>query len=218
LVEDARREDSEVLIRVGARQVLRLVAAVALTAVTLCLASSAADADDGYDLPFAQAVRTATGGDRLLVWARNDGYVQSTDYVPRLGFMYTNHDRFDPPDLAHPTVLIFDQAGRLVACEYQFRDGAVVPAAFKSVPAGAWYEIPRHLHYNVQTGARTYYEQAEWPTEDEPTVENLRKRNMLPADGTLLFAFVHPKTRSVIVWAWLPNGDGLFAGENSLLP
>ena len=70
----------------------------------------------------------------------------------------------------------------------------------------------------MQVGGRTYYEQAEWPTDDPPAVDNLRKRSLLPADGTLLFAFVHPKTRAIIVWAWLPNEDGLFAGENALLP
>jgi len=40
----------------------------------------------------------------------------------------------------------------------------------------------------------------------------------MPANATLLFAFVHPATRAVIVWAWLPNADGLFAGDNALLP
>src|SRR5215469_14856779 len=83
-----------------------------------------ARADDGYDLPFAKAVRAATADQRLQLWAADDGYVQSTDYVPSLGVMYTNHAHFDPQDLAHPTVLIFDQAGRLVACEYQFTKGA----------------------------------------------------------------------------------------------
>jgi hypothetical protein len=177
-----------------------------------------ARADDGYDLPFAAAVRTATEGDRLLLWAQSDGYIRSTDYVSGLGVMYTNHDRFDPPDLAHPTVLIFDEAGRLVACEYQFRSGSIVPGAFSGVPASAWYDIPRHLHYNIEVGGRNYYAQAEWPTDAQPTADALRKLNLMPADGTLLFAFIHPKTRAIIVWAWLPNEDGLFAGDNALLP
>ena len=177
-----------------------------------------AKADDGYDSSFARAVRTATEGYRLQLWASDDGYVQSTDYIANVGVMFTNHDRFSPPDLAHPTVLIFDQAGRLVACEYQFLEGAAVPAAFAEVPKSAWFDIPRHVHYNVRYGGHTYYAQAEWFGQDAPTADNLRKRALMPADATLLFAFVHPQTRAVLVWAWLPNADGLFAGENALLP
>jgi hypothetical protein len=187
--------------------------------IAACVAGwQPAMADDGYNLPFAQAVRSSTGGLRLLLWALSDGYIRSTDYVTGVGIMYTNHDRFDPQDLANPTVLDFDEAGRLVACEYQFTPHARVPDAFKSVPSSAWYDIPRHLHYNVKVGGQTYYGQAEWPTNDLPTVDNLRKRNIIPENGSLLFAFVHPKTRALIVWAWLPNGDGLFAGENALMP
>jgi hypothetical protein len=181
-------------------------------------APTRASADDGYDLPFAKAVRAATNDYRLALWAQHDGYVQSTDYVANLGVMYTNHDRFSPPDLAHPTVLIFDQAGRLVACEYQFLDGAVVPAAFKGVPADAWFDIPRHVHFNVRVNAQTYFAQGEWATDDAPTLENLHKHGLTPDGATLLYAFVHPKTRAFVAWAWLPNSDGLFSGENALLP
>ncbi len=197
----------------------RAFAAVLSTFVAIALAaSSPARADDGYDSAFAQAVRSATDVYRLEVWARDDGYVQSTDYMGNVGIMLTNHERFNPPDLAHPTVLIYDEAGRLVAVEYQFVDGAAVPAAFSAIPRDAWFDIPRHLHYNITVGGQTYYAQAEWPTMDQPTADLLRKRGLMPADGSLLFAFVHPKTRSVIVWAWLPNSDGLFAGANALLP
>ena len=175
-------------------------------------------ADDGYDSSFARAVRAATEVYRLELWARDDAYVQSTDYVPSVGVMFTNHDRFNPPDLAHPTVLIYDQAGRLVAVEYQFIEGTAAPPAFGPVPAAAWFDIPRHVHYNIEVGGTTYYAQAEWHGADAPTAGLLRQRGLMPPNGTLLFAFVHPKTRSVIVWAWLPNGDGLFAGDNALLP
>src|SRR5579864_4079228 len=98
----------------------RAAVALALTAALLLGPFASARADDGYDLPFAQSVRAATNGYRLLLWARDDGYVKSTEYVSGIGIMYTNHERFSPVDLAHPTVLIYDQAGRLVACEYQF--------------------------------------------------------------------------------------------------
>jgi len=188
-----------------------------IAAVVLCPALPARG-DDGYDLPFAQAVRTATEDDRLLLWATQDGYVQSTDYVASLGTMFTNHDRFDPADLSHPTVLIFDQAGRLVACEYQFTQGTAIPKAFSDVPASAWFDIPRHLHYNIQIGDEQYYAQAEWPTADVPTRDLLIQKQLMPSDATLLFAFVHPATRTFIVWAWLPNSDGLFAGENAMMP
>jgi hypothetical protein len=193
-----------------------------LFSLILCLllagVSAPARADDGYDLPFAVAVRAATADERLLLWASDDGYIRSTDYVQSLGVMYTNHDRFDPPDLAHPTVLIFDQAGRLVACEYQFLVGSTVPSAFADVPADAWFDIPRHLHYNIRIGDQNYYAQAEWPTDDQPTADALRQRKLMPDDATLVFAFVHPATRAIIVWAWLPNSDGLFAGDNALMP
>jgi hypothetical protein len=193
-------------------------AAAALAVAALAVGVRPASADDGYDSPFARAVRAATGIYRLELWARDDGYVQSTDFVPGIGVMLTNHDRFDPPDLAHPTVVVYDEAGRMVACEYQFPDGAKPSAAFAGVPASAWFDIPRHLHYNIVVKGKTYYAQAEWPTSDPPTADNIRSRGLMPSDATLLFAFVHPKTRSVIVWAWLPNEDGLFSGDNSLLP
>src|ERR1022692_3009625 len=89
-----------------------VIAALAAVLGTLLTAR----ADDGYDTPFARAVRAATEPYRLVVWARADGYVQSTEAVAGVGAMYTNHDDFNPPDLAHPTVLVFDEAGRLVAC------------------------------------------------------------------------------------------------------
>lgn len=176
-----------------------------------------ASADDGYDTKFAQAVRAATEQYRLQLWAGDDGYVQSTTYVANLGVMYTDHERFDPIDLAHPTVLIYDQAGRLVAVEYQFT--TTKPGAdFSPIPASAWFDIPRHLHYNIVVKGASYYAQAEWPGTDEPTADTIIKRGLMPADAKLLFAFVHPATRAVIVWAWLPNADGLFAGDNALLP
>jgi hypothetical protein len=152
------------------------------------------------------------------LWVKGDGYVQSTDYVANLGVMYTNHDRFSPPDLAHPTVLIYDQAGRLVACEYQFLAGAVIPAAFSAVPKDAWYDIPRHVHFNVRVNGQTYFAQGEWATDDAPTLENLHKHGLTPDGATLLYAFIHPKTRAFLIWAWLPNSDGLYSGENALLP
>jgi len=190
-----------------------LIAALACTAI-----ASAARADDGYDSPLARAVRSATEPYRLQLWAADDDYVQSTTYVANFGVMFTNHDRFDPIDLAHPTVLIYDQAGRLVAVEYQFTPSAKPTVDFAKVPKDAWFDIPRHLHYNIVVDGKAYYAQAEWPTSDEPTAGNIAKRGLMPADAKLVFAFVHPATRAFVVWAWLPNSDGLFAGDNSLLP
>jgi len=190
-----------------------LIAALACTAI-----ASAARADDGYDSPLARAVRSATEPYRLQLWAADDDYVQSTTYVANFGVMFTNHDRFDPIDLGHPTVLIYDQAGRLVAVEYQFTPSAKPTVDFAKVPKDAWFDIPRHLHYNIVVDGKAYYAQAEWPTSDEPTAGNIAKRGLMPADAKLVFAFVHPATRAFVVWAWLPNSDGLFAGDNSLLP
>ena len=194
--------------------------ALFLSAVLIVCGASAAPvrADDGYDSPFAIAVRAATNDYRLQLWAGSDGYMQSTDYVANLGVMFTNHDRFSPQDLAHPTVLIYDQAGRLVACEYQFLDGTPIAPAFKNVPADAWFDIPRHVHFNVKVNGQIYYAQGEWATDDAPTLDNLHKHGLTPDGATLIYAFVHPKTRAFVVWAWLPNSDGLFAGDNALLP
>jgi hypothetical protein len=105
-----------------------------------------------------------------------------------------------------------------VACDYQFTTGAAVPSAFLAAPGSAWYDIPRHVHYNIEVGAARYYAQAAWPTNEPPTADALRERKLMPGDANLVFAFVHPKTRALLVWAWLPNADGLFAGQNSLLP
>jgi hypothetical protein len=195
----------------------------AVTALTLALPASAsaagtAQVDDGYATPFAQAVRTATAPYRLALWARSDKYIQSTDYLPALGAMYTNHERFNPADLAHPSMLVYDEAGRLVACGYQFTPGAKVPAEFAPVPASAWYEIPKHVHYNAMQAGVMHYAQAPWETDEKPTAEALRAHGLLPPDATLEEAFIHPATRAILVWAWLPNADGLFAGENALLP
>src|ERR1700722_17134451 len=127
-----------------------VIGAMALLLATLTVSR----ADDGYDTPFARAVRAATEPYRLVVWARVDGYVQSTEAMAGVGSMYTNHDDFNPPDLAHPTVLVFDEAGRLVACGYQFAKGVAPGSEFASVPQSAWYDIPRHLHYNITVGGK----------------------------------------------------------------
>jgi len=200
------------------RATVRVALAALLGAVVYASLGPAARADDGYDSPLARAVRSATEQYRLQLWATSDDYVQSTTYVANFGVMFTNHERFDPVDLAHPTVLIYDQAGRLVAVEYQFTPASKTSADFAGVPKDAWYDIPRHLHYNIVVAGKSYYAQAEWPTTDEPTAANIIKRGLMPTDAKLIFAFVHPATRAFVVWAWLPNSDGLYAGDNPLLP
>ncbi len=196
------------------------MAAAMLAALALSAASAIAPAkaDDGYDSPFAVAVRANTQRFRLALWARADGYVQSTDMVAGVGVMYTDHDDFNPLDLAHPTLLVFNEAGQLMACGYQFTDSTTPPADFSPVPSSAWYAIPRHLHYNIVVDGKAYFAQAAWDDDAQPTAQELIKRGLMPPDGDLLFAFVHPATRALLVWAWLPNASGLFAGENSLLP
>jgi hypothetical protein len=190
----------------------------AVTMLTLAGLGVRARADDGYASPFAAAVREATQIYRLSVWARSDHYVQTTDYVAGVGVMYTNHDRFNPSDLSHPSMLVYDEGGRLVACGYQFTTGTAFPPAFAPVPASAWYEIEHHVHYNAVVSGQVHYGQAPWPTDEQPTADALRKQGLLPAGATLEFAFVHPAVKAILVWAWLPNADGLFAGENALMP
>ena len=197
----------------------RVGAIVAAAVIALTAASgSPARGDDGYDSAFAQAVRGATQIYRLAMWARSDSYVQTTDYVDGVGVMYTNHERFNPADLSHPSMLIYDEDGRLIACGYQFTPGTAFPAAFNSVPASAWYDIPKHVHYNAMFGGAMHYGQAPWPSDAQPTADALHKAGLLPDGATLVFAFVHPAVRAIVVWAWLPNSDGLFAGENALMP
>jgi hypothetical protein len=192
----------------------------AATAALLALLAmtQSARADDGYDSAFARTVRAATEQYRLVVWARADGYIQSTQTMAGIGVMYTNHDDFNPIDIAHPTVLVYNEAGQLVACGYQFARGAAPGADFADVPAAAWYEIPRHLHYNITVGDKEYYAQAPWDDDAQPTAAELLRRGLMPADGTLVFAFVHPQTRALLVWAWAPNASGLYAGENAAQP
>jgi hypothetical protein len=193
-------------------------AAVCTAVILLTSIAARAAADDGYTSPFAQAVRTATTSYRLVLWARADHYIQTTGYVDGIGLLYTNHDRFNPPDLSHPSMLIYDEGGRLLACGYQFTAGATYPPAFASVPSSAWYDIPKHVHYNALQNGVMHYGQAAWETDDQPTTETLRAHGLLPADATLVVAFVHPATRAFLVWAWLPNVDGLFASENAMMP
>jgi hypothetical protein len=114
--------------------------------------------------------------------------------------------------------LVFNGAGQLVACGYQFAKGVAPGADFTTVPPAAWYDIPRHVHYNITVGNTTYYVQAAWDDDAQPTASELIRRGLMPANGTLLFAFVHPQARAVLVWAWAPNSNGLFAGENSTQP
>jgi len=186
--------------------------------VVLWAASSKALADDGFDSPIASAVRTATEAYRLALWAVHEGYVQTTGYIDGFGTMYTNHDRFDPSSLGQPTMLVYDEAGRLVACGYQFARPAPYPAPFDGIPASGWYSIPRHIHYNVLVGGVMHYGQAPWDSNDPPTLANLLARNYVPKDGTLVFAMIHPAVRAVLIWAWRANDAGLYAGENPALP
>lgn len=194
-----------------------LVALCAIVAIIGPLRAFA-DASDGYDSPLAKAVRSATQRYRLVLWARLDGYVQSTDYLPAVGTMYTNHNRFDPKDLAEPTLLVYDTGGRLAACGYQFLKGTTVFSALAGPEVNGWYDIPKHVHYNIVVNGTAYYAQQIWEGVDEPTAPELIKRKLMPANATLKFAFVHPATRAIFVWAWAPNSNGLFASENPALP
>jgi len=193
-------------------------AIVILVALCAALSKAAALGDDGFDSPMAAAVRAATQAYRLALWAVHDGYVQTTDYIPGFGTMYTNHDRFDPSELSQPTVLVYDEAGRLTACGYQFARSGPYAAPFRGVPASVWYSIPKHVHYNVLEGGVMHYGQAPWPNDDPPTLANLRAHNYVPADGTLTFAIVHPAVRAMLIWAWRANDNGLYAGANPALP
>src|ERR1700736_4397305 len=113
------------------RAVAALLAGIAAL-VALAGILRPARAGDGDDTPFARAVRVATQRYRLVVWARAAGYVQSTETMAGVGTMFTDHDDFNPSDLAHPTVLIFNEAGRLVACGYQFSKGTIAGVDFAS--------------------------------------------------------------------------------------
>jgi hypothetical protein len=176
------------------------------------------DDTDGYDSPLAEAVRSATERYRLVLWAAQDSYVQTTDYIPSFGTMYTNHERFNPQTLANPTVLVYDLAGRLVACGYQYLDKANIPDVLKTPDVDGWYQIPRHVHYNIVVGGVTYYAQQPWPSNDQPTATALIARKLMPPDATLKFAFVHPAATAIIIWAWMPNSFGLFDTANPALP
>ena len=192
--------------------------AVVCLALSVGLALRAAADPDGYDTRLAQSVRSATQRYRLVVWARLDGYVQSTDYVSGLGITYTNHDRFDPPSLDRPTVLAYDEAGRLVSCGYQFRLGSKPFATLADPTIDGWYNIPAHLHYNIVLHGDEYFVQQLWQSPSPPTGAELIQRKLMPPNAELKYAFVHPATRALLIWAWRPNPNGLFDTENPSLP
>ena len=196
----------------------RCVQAILCALLFAPLQASAAITGDGYDSDLARAVRDATERYRLVVWAEHDGYVQSTDYIAAFGTMYTNHALFDPKSLSTPTVLVYDLAGRLVACGYQFLDRSAIFPALAVPDVSGWYDIPRHLHYNIIVNGTTYYAQHAWASDQQPTPALLIKMNLMPADATLIYAFVHPVTRAILIWAWTPNPSGLFETDNPALP
>ncbi len=176
------------------------------------------DGSDGYDSNLARAVRSATEQYRLVVWASHDGYIQTTEYIPSFGTMYTNHDRFDPNSLANPTVLIYDIAGRLVACGYQYVNKSDIPDVLKTSNVSGWYQIPRHVHYNIVVDGVAYFVQQPWDGDEQPTAALLIQRKLMPQNATLNFAFVHPSATAVVIWAWMPNANGLFDSANPSLP
>ena len=198
--------------------VKRVVALVFVVACCVLPLRARCDSGDGFDSPLAQAVRSATQRYRLVVWAQHDGYVQTTDYIASFGTMYTNHARFDPATFATPTMLVYDLAGRLVACGYQFADRSKIFDALNVPEVRGWYDIPKHVHYNIVVSGKNYYAQQPWPTDDEPTAAALVARKLMPPDATLTFAFVHPPARAIIIWAWAPNPNGLFAADDPSLP
>ncbi len=198
--------------------VKRFFAAISFVACFCAATSTLADPTDGYESPLAQSVRAATERYRLVVWAQQDGYVQTTDYVAAFGTMYTNHERFNPKALSTPTMLVFDLAGRLVACGYQFTDASAIFPELTSPDVHGWYNISKHLHYNIIQKGTTYYVQQPWDSDEQPTRASLIQRQLMPPDATLTFAFVHPAARAILIWAWNPNPNGLFGNDNPSMP
>lgn len=197
---------------------MKLIAALSLAACLLTQVQALADAGDGYDSNLARAVRSATTRYRLVLWATQDGYVQTTGYIASFGAMYTNHGRFDPKDLSTPSVLVYDLAGRLVACGYQFLNKSAIFPALSTPDVSGWYDIPKHVHYNIIVNGTTYFAQQAWQTDEQPTAAALIQHKLMPQGATLTFAFVHPVTRAIIVWAWMPNPNGLFENDNPSMP
>lgn len=200
------------------QHVIGRIAAVLAFSLMLAPLVSPAQTTDGYDSHVAQAVRAATQRYRLAVWAVDDGYIQTTGYIPQFGAMYTNHDRFNARDLSTPTMLVYDLAGRLVACGYQYTDKRDIPDALHSAEVSGWYDIPKHVHYNIVVNGATYYAQQPWDGDEPPTAAELIERKLMPPDATLLFSFVHPASTALIIWAWMPNPQGLFSADNPNLP
>ncbi len=197
---------------------MKLVAALFLTLSVFAPTLADAAANDGFDSGLAQAVRSATERYRLVLWAQQDGYVQTTQYIASFGTMYTNHTRFDPKDLTAPTVLVYDEAGRLVACGYQFLNRSAIFSPLNATTLSGWYDIPKHVHYNIVVSGTEYYAQQAWNTDEQPTAAVLIAKKLMPPGATLKFAFVHPNTRAIIIWAWLPNPDGLTETDNPSMP
>lgn len=198
--------------------VKRCFAAIFVVAYVCGAASALADPTDGYESPLAQSVRAATERYRLVVWAKQDGYVQTTDYVAAFGTMYTNHQRFDPTTLSTPTMLVYDLAGRLAACGYQFTNKSSIIPELAGSDIHGWYDIAKHVHYNIVQKGTNYYAQQPWGSDTQPTRAELIRQKLMPPDATLTFAFVHPATRAIVIWAWNPNPNGLFESDNPSMP
>jgi hypothetical protein len=139
--------------------------------------------------------------------AREDGFVQASGMQARHGVHFVHprsaagHVAGGAVDLARPPVLLYVERGgqwQLAGVEYAL---AAIPAT-SPFPATAWKRHEAACHY------RDGQEVAAAAAGACPARH--------PASGAE-FVLWHPALAVVHVWAWYPNPDGPFAGENRYL-
>jgi hypothetical protein len=136
-----------------------------------------------------------------LARAKRDGYtVVVTRNIPDMGWHFMN-PKYTTFDVTKPSILVYAKRGskwQLVAFEWVFPE----KPAKKPLPGATYGSFGAACHYKDGTFVFTAAE------------ADCAKTS--PESGAA-FGFWHPDLVTMHVWAWYPNPDGIFAGNNPLM-
>jgi hypothetical protein len=136
-----------------------------------------------------------------LARAKRDGYtVVVTRNIPDMGWHFMN-PKYTTFDVTKPSILVYAKHGskwQLVAFEWVFPE----KPAKKPLPGATYGSFGAACHYKDGTFVFTAAE------------ADCAKTS--PESGAA-FGFWHPDLVTMHVWAWYPNPDGIFAGNNPLM-